>query len=366
MTGVSASKTSLVIRADASDAIGTGHVMRCLTLADEALRRGTRALFVCRHLPDHLAKLLADHGHELARIGGGKLGALDELPHSAWLGTAQAWDARETAVVLEAVAWDWLVVDHYALDARWEAELAAPGRHILVIDDLADRRHLCDVLLDQNFYRNARSRYEGKVPPYCRMLLGPAYAMLREEFRVARKAVVPRSGAIGRVLVFFGGVDLQETTLAAARAVVSAGIPRVDIVVGASYPGRAAVEAICASSPGCELHVQTPRIAELMLEADVCLGAVGSSTWERACLGLPVLAASLALNQQEIAQEAEVCGILSWLGNVGASGGLDWEIGFRRFRAAPQKLCAMSRTGLDVVDGAGVIRVVDSLGIGEA
>ena len=171
---------NVAFRVDASSQIGTGHIMRCLTLADALKEYGTRIRFVSRDLPAHLREMLAAKGMEFMSLeSGSNPTAVDGLAHSHWLGTCQAHDAQATIQALGGESWDWLIVDHYALDARWESALRPITQKIMAIDDLADRRHDCDVLLDQNYYRNQELRYCGLLPPQCTTLLGTSFLLLR-------------------------------------------------------------------------------------------------------------------------------------------------------------------------------------------
>ena len=142
----------IAIRTDASSQIGTGHFMRCLTLANGLTERGAKIRFVSRHLPEHLRSMLAEKGHEFVSLDSTQNEmAMDELAHAHWLGVSQAQDAADSIRMLSDEAWDWLVIDHYALDIRWESALRRITKRIMVIDDLADRQHDCGVLLLQSF-----------------------------------------------------------------------------------------------------------------------------------------------------------------------------------------------------------------------
>ena len=170
-----------VFRADASTEIGTGHVMRCLSLANRLRRAGHASYFICRDLPGNLASFIegCDFKVHLLPAPPSKVAGCvtaSEPPHARWLGVPWDVDARDTAGALQQLGADidWLVVDHYAIDSHWEASLRPFANGIMVIDDLADRRHDCDLLLDQNLSRNAEQRYQGKVMEDCRLLLGPA------------------------------------------------------------------------------------------------------------------------------------------------------------------------------------------------
>jgi len=143
--------------------------------------------------------------------------------------------------------WDWLVVDHYALDVHWESALRPAAQKILVIDDIADRVHDCDVLLDQNFYTNMNARYTDKVPESCQLLLGPRYALLREEFRQQREQASPRKGPVQHILIFFGGVDADNYTGHTIQALHDIGVSgiHVDVVIDVQHPKRESIEASC-------------------------------------------------------------------------------------------------------------------------
>jgi len=308
----------IAFRVDASVRIGTGHFMRCLTLADELTQRGAQICFVSRYLPEYLANLLAAKGYELARLDSTENDAdLDELTHAPWLGCSQAQDAKNSIKALSDRAWDWLIVDHYALDCRWESKLRQAVKKILVIDDIADRQHDCDVLLDQNFYADMSTRYAGKVPDHCRLLLGPRYALLREEFRHLREQVEPRKGSVQRILVFFGGVDADNYTGRAIQALTDIGVAdmQVDVVIGAQHPCREAIETACLHQH-FTCYVQTNRMAELMAAADLSIGAGGTATWERCYMGLPSIILVLAENQNKAAKDLDAAGVLINLGDA--------------------------------------------------
>ena len=270
----------VAFRVDATAQIGTGHFRRCLTLAEALQQRGAQIRFVSRGLPDHLRDMLTARDMDFAPLSEAVTSAAPgDLAHSIWLGTSQAQDASDSAAVLAGREWDWLVVDHYALDARWESAMRNTAAKIMAIDDLADRQHDCDALLDQNYYRDMQTRYDGKVSEYCRMLLGPRYALLREEFRELRAQLKPRTGDVRRMLLFFGGVDAGNYTglaIEALSGLVIKGV-EVDVVIGAQHPLRTEIEQACATH-GYVCHVQTSRMAELMAAADFAIGAGGSAT----------------------------------------------------------------------------------------
>lgn len=348
----------IAIRTDASLQIGTGHLARCQSLADALARRGAQVIFVCRHLTAGAAERLQAAGHTVACIDGA--GQPDELAHAAWLGGAQAEDAMRTRAALADRAPDWLIVDHYALDARWERALRAVAARIMVIDDLADRAHDCDLLLDQNLYPDMALRYAQRVPAAARLLLGPRYALLRPEFAAVHGR--RRDGVVRRVLVFFGGVDAANQT-GRVIALLQRALPaqaEVDVVIGAAHPHRAGIEADCARSGYC-CHVQTNRMADMMAAADLSIGAGGTAVWERCCTGLPALVWPVADNQRAQVATAADAGLLHAPLRVGD----DDESLVRQIAAlcdSPGLLRTLSAAGAAAVDGAGVARVCRALG----
>ena len=353
----------VALRTDASGRIGTGHLMRCLTLADTLRAGGARTRFVCRPLPAGFDELVRGRGHELVVLPPGIDAApAADPPHAAWLGATQAEDAEATLATLDGGApWDWVVVDHYALDARWETRLRDRVRRILAIDDLADRRHDCDALLDQNLYAEGEARYADVVPAHCIRMLGPRYALLRPEFAAARARLRERGDAVRRVLVFFGGVDARNLTAATLDALDAIGVDvDVDVVIGAAHPQRAALEARCAVRPRTTCHVQAADMAALIAAADLGIGAAGVATWERCALGLPALAFAVAANQQALLRDAAREGLL--LGPQADPADPE-ALGLHLLAMLgnPSLRAHVSRRGIETVDALGAARVASAI-----
>jgi UDP-2,4-diacetamido-2,4,6-trideoxy-beta-L-altropyranose hydrolase len=359
-------KTDLTFafRVDASCQIGTGHLMRCLTLADALKKNGAQTRFISRHMPEYLRGMLAAKRHDFMMIDNFQTKtAYDELAHAHWLGTSQEQDAQDTMQALNGGKWDWLIVDHYGLDFRWESILRHSAKRIMVIDDLADRQHDCEVLLDQNLYKDMDIRYKGKVPPQCQLMLGPRYALLRDEFRQLHEQITPRSGSAKRILVFFGGVDANNFTRHTIEALSEIDLPdlHVDVVIGAEHPCREQILATCTQR-GFICHVQTSRMAELMVAADLAIGAGGSTCWERCCLGLPALVISTADNQRQLVAAAASKGLIY-------SPELTEDLNrffSRHIRAMLENNYLrqfISQAGLKLVDGRGTSRLIDTIGL---
>jgi UDP-2,4-diacetamido-2,4,6-trideoxy-beta-L-altropyranose hydrolase len=335
--------------------------MRCLSLADTLREAGVDVSFICRDLEGSIAGQIEARGypvHLLPKPVDTSRSALADGSYD-WLGVSVQQDANETlAVIGKSGGTDWLVVDHYGLDSTWERELRPVARHIMVIDDLANRDHDCDLLLDQNLYEDASRRYRERVTAQCRQLLGPRYALLRRDFAEARERQPTRTGQVKRLLVFFGSYDpLNYTAIALQGLRLLDSSLHVDIVSGSRNPHLAEISNSCRELPNATLHCDTPNISSLMAQADLAIGAGGSTTWERACMGLPSVVLTLAENQRELtATLAERGVIISLDAAQGFTPGLFADT-VRTLVATPALLRHLSGASRLLVDGRGAHRV---------
>ena len=334
-------------RADASPAIGAGHVSRCLTLAESLKARGSSITFVCADGSLSVVPRLAEVADYVIGIPSSQRGDQGSVEET-WSAAEQEADARSTVQSLSGQRIDLLVVDHYGLDYRWESVVRALADRTLVIDDLANRRHDCDILLDQNLYPNSDERYAGLVPATCKLLLGPSFALLRPEFTERRALSRARSGPIKRVLVSFGGVDSANATEVALDAIEASsckGGLRVDVVIGALHPARERIVRRC-DDQGYVCHVETSQMAELILQADVAIGAGGASSWERCYLGLPAIVVITAANQRELSEHLKNVGGVWSAGELGADTLHRIAAGLEFFASNTAAILQMSKTAL--------------------
>ncbi len=296
---------NIIIRTDASVSIGTGHIMRTLTLAKKLKAKGRQISFISREYQGNLIDYIKEQGFNVYHLPAIK----NPFPEI---------DAEQTIDILkqQTNTIDLIVIDHYAIDITWEKKIRPYVNKIMVIDDLANRKHDCDILLDQNLYQNMESRYETLVPKTCKLLLGPKYALLREEFIEARKHRRKRTGKVERILIFFGGSDPTNETEKALQAIKKLDRPdiKVDVIVGKANPNKEKIKQLTETMPHVNYYCQVNNMAELMNRADLAVGAGGSTTWERCYLGLPTITVVIAENQKEITETLEIKKVIVNLG----------------------------------------------------
>ena len=360
----------IAFRTDASPQIGTGHVMRCIALAEALRDRGASCRFICRDVAGNLINRIRQSGFEVFSLPVDDRTGINDLPpgqtalsHGHWLGVDYVTDAAQTTAALKGHRYDWLIVDHYALDHQWEAKLRPYCERIMVIDDLADRRHDCDLLLDQNLIANQDHRYDYLVPTNCARLLGPTYALLQPSYGDLHPRTPPRLGPVQRILVSFGGSDRQNVTGRVLGAFLA--LDRVDIaldvVVNPGSPLLAELRGKVAIYDNVILYEGLPSLSELMIRADLAIGAGGATSWERVCLGLPTLVVTLAENQKPIAKELDRHGLVRWIGDESLvteptiSEELSKLISDHNWRQHCSSRC------LALLDGRGAARVADIL-----
>ena len=276
-------------RTDAGNVIGAGHVMRCLTLADTLQEAGAACHFICREEVGHMLDYIRERGHHAHSLS----------PELTWQQAAKA-----TAGIIQQAGGQnpALVTDHYQIDKHWQQLLRPYVGKIMAIDDLADRAHDCDILLDQNMVPNMESRYSNLVPEGCKTHLGPGYALLRPEFMALAQQNKTRTFPPQHIFINFGGGDQFGMTLKTLLALDELDYQgHVTIVAGPMNPDAETLEHRYAQRPNVSFYKSTNKMAELMHKADLAIGAGGGATWERMCLGLPSITITTADNQVPIA-----------------------------------------------------------------
>lgn len=302
---------NIIFRVDASEYMGGGHLHRCLVLAQALITQyDAHCLFVMKTHPGHLAELVAKSDIDYVLLPLQPNHSFELTNYETWVGGDTELDAALTRAAAEdyfgSGNYDWVVLDHYGLDRVWESIFAQNGINIAVIDDLMNRPHNANILLDQTCGRVTQD-YQHLVSPQTICLTGESFSLLRPEFRLNRKTSIARKRnfqSVQKVLLSFGSTDPGNITSVVlnslspffekhgARAVViiSSAAPHLEelryLVPTMSYP--------------IDLHVDSTQVAALLLECDIAVGAPGSATWERCALGVPTLLIQTAENQSEV------------------------------------------------------------------
>lgn len=335
-----------LFRFDASPAIGGGHAVRSLALAKAMTSAGWDCRLAVSRTTTATIPALADADMPLI-----------PLPDSGF-----AEPCTLTAAAPDGV--DLLILDHYQCGRSYEERCRGWARHIAVIDDLPSRQHDCDILTDPTLGRETVA-YRPLVPSRARILVGSKFAILRPAFAEARQAALERRqrlGPVERILVSFGMADPDNLAGRALIAIAESGIKAaVDVVLGASAPHRAKVEAAHRALPGGgAIHAYVEDMAGLMAQADLAIGAAGSSTWERCCLGLPTFMFVLADNQRDIALALERHGAAE---NLGTPEDSAFERLANRIAALARQADArarMSHAAAAICDGKGAQRLIET------
>jgi len=355
----------IFFRVDASVDIGSGHVMRCLALADEFRNRGVSVKFMCKMHPGNFIDFIeAKKGFPVYKLpidDRVDQATYKENEYDAWIGGDWCEDASTVSGILkdQLSFVDWLIVDHYSIDRRWQEMIRSHVGKVMVIDDLADRQHDCDLLLDQNYHLD-KDRYQELVPDHCTELLGPKYAILRSEFLKAREKLRVRTGKIKRIFVFFGGSDVTNETGKVLKAITNSNLQGVyvDVVVGKGNPHRAQLDKTISSLSNVKGHFHINNMAELMSQADVAFGAGGTTQWERCCLGLPSIITALASNQVATAESLSQQDIILYLGKSSEIKQYDIKRILNEISKGT-RYHELIEKGKCLVDGKGVLRICD-------
>lgn len=335
--------------ADAGPAVGGGHVMRCLTLARALADRGAECAFVKSRAAAPI----------LRRFG---------WPTQTPLAITDAEDLQDLLAYASDFAdrfeADVVVIDHYRAGAAEETRLQAMRRKIVAIDDLADRRHACDLLLDAGYGRR-REHYDGLIRATCDARLGPSYALVRPEFASARQRALSRRakhGPAARALVALGMTDVGGVTERVVRALATAlGDVRLDVAIGSEAASLPGLRKLAAGERRIRLLVDDADMATLTADADIAIGAGGSSVWERAVVGLPSATVILAENQRVMIEHMADAGFTRGLDAAAPDFEARLIEAWTRLVDDAALRWRLTQRSADLCDGAGAGRVAEAV-----
>tara|TARA_B110001450_G_scaffold65306_1_gene61819 strand:+ start:2277 stop:3374 length:1098 start_codon:yes stop_codon:yes gene_type:complete len=360
-----------IFRVDSSYDIGTGHIMRCVTLANALRKAGHECSFICKQHAGNISQFVLDNDFEVHELEVSESedysacsGNIEPLSHRSWLGSSVEHDAHRTNKILEKNLPDWMIVDHYGIDVSWHVMVRKNLGKIMVIDDLADRHHDCDMLLDQNLGASI-DKYRKLVPSESEFCLGPTYALLRPEFYDFRELSLSNknSGDLRRIFINFGGGDnlgLTEKVLKKLSKVTFINDVQIDVVLGPQVSSDVNLTSTIAKFDGqVNVFKNIKNMAEVMMMSDLAISAGGSTSWERCALGLPSMIFSVASNQDKMIENMVSHGIGVALTESSLSNG-EFEASLETFFCR-DVLKSYSKAAANVTDGGGVRMIVSKL-----
>jgi UDP-2,4-diacetamido-2,4,6-trideoxy-beta-L-altropyranose hydrolase len=288
---------AFALRVDASARIGLGHVKRCLALAHALRGQGGAVLFITRDLGVDVKKQVAREGFDCLVLSPPLGRPLDSgVPHATWAGVDQAVDASETAAELSGRLVDWVVVDHYAFDARWHQQVAeATNGRIAVIDDTADRPLRCNVIVDHNVADDHHEKYACKAGKGTPILGGPRYSLLGPAYANAERHAL--GNEVRSIGIFMGGADAGGYSAIALRACRKCFRGPIEVVSTRDNPHLGALEDAVRQDANTTLALDLPDLSAFFRSHDLHVGAGGGATWERCCMAVPTVAMAVATNQ---------------------------------------------------------------------
>ena len=303
-------------RVDASLEIGLGHIHRCLAIAVALSNEGVNCSFISRNLEGFPKDLIKSKGINLELISIPDLSSKNNNDPINFAESEWSYDATATKNIIKN-ACDFLIVDHYQIDHLWEKELKDFTKQIVVIDDLANRKHDCDFLIDQNLGTSIDD-YKNLVSKHTKLFIGPKYALLRPEFKKYREYSLKRrqNASVKNILISLGGTDKSnfiEKILSSLKRIQTKKFSKIDVVLGRGNNRMDHLKEVYKDLPFViNFYENLNNIAEKMSESDLIIGAGGISSWERCSLGIPSIIFALAENQRKGASalEKEKCSIL--------------------------------------------------------
>lgn len=357
----------VAIRVDASAEMGTGHLKRCLSLAQALAEAGAQTRLICRPLDTVAAQVLALQDVAVDWLPAASAAYVPDPsapPHATWARVDWLDDAQQTAETLAEWAPDWMVVDHYAFDARWhQAVRQALDCRLLVIDDLADRPLAADALLDHNWDDDHRHKYAACVQGKPTWLTGPRHALLAPAYRHAVRCVL--RDKVRSIGIFMGGTDPGGASARVVKACRTAGFGGpLEVVSTSASPHLAGLRQACASDQATTLTLDEPDLAAFFARHDLQIGAGGGATWERCCIGAPTITLVLATNQAVVVQALDRLGALraARLGNTPVTAELPTLTdALDQLLTDAAARAALGKRAATLVDGRGAQRVALSL-----
>jgi len=349
----------VLIRADASAYIGTGHVMRCLALAFQLQQCGYNVGFISRIMPQKISQLIEEHGMTICWLQ-----PVNGSEQVNWLADNELLDAQQVVDVVRFLKPQWVVADNYGIGSPWEQQVSSEGGHLLVIDDLANRTHHCDLLLDQNYVPNFTTRYDKWGLTQARGLYGPEFVLLRSAFSEARSSLESYQHRLNKqiITICFGGSDPSNETMKALIGLLQFDNTfDVNVIVGGVYRHYDALTKLASNHHNVTIFQQANNIELHLANSFLAIGAVGTMTWERCCLGVPSIVASIANNQLTVAKYLDKMQYHNYIGHSDQIDADDYANAVKNLMNDTNQLFNQHERVSLLIDGLGAKRVVSRM-----
>lgn len=358
----------VLFRVDSGSKIGIGHVRRCANLATSMKNSGIECVFVCLDLPNNISNFLRENGFrvyttDISVKELGWVGSYTDQYHGLGDKTFSHADQLATGKIIDSIKPSLIIVDHYFLAQKWETHFKQKGIAIVVIDDLANRPHNCDILIDQNFFGSeARNRYKNLVPAHSKKLFGPSYALIERKYANSRNLKKFDEGDT-KVLISLGGSDPDNVTGLILQFLLDSNLPNLSykVVLGPSNIFRKEIETQLSDAANFKIFYSPESLFDLTHESDIVIGAGGSSTWERMALGTPSLIVGIAENQMEISQFLADKGLIIYLGKSEELNSANFTYEFKKLLSSHSKRHTMAQQNKKLVDGLGTEKVCEEV-----
>ena len=301
---------NIIFRVDSSNIIGTGHICRCLNLANSI--ENANIEFICKNFNNNSSNILKNK-YKVHLI---KSQNNINLNINTWLGESQFEDAKKTIEIIKNKNIDWLFIDHYNINKEWEDYLKPHVKKIFVIDDYTNRHHNCDILLNQQIENDKINI----IPNTCKLLLGRKYILIKEKYlKISQEKQYPTK--LKRINIFMGGGDPSNETLKIIKICYNLNNklnnPFIfDIVVGSSNKNKEIIKKYCKNKKEFNFYYNIDFMEKLLLNTDLAIGACGGTSYERCIMKVPTLVICIAENQKTVLQKFIDNNTIKYLGTI--------------------------------------------------
>lgn len=354
----------IAFRVDSGTHIGTGHLMRCLTLAKKFHKKSHEVIFVSRDHEGSISnKISSTFGCTILPLDNKKKVSYNDNNYQSWLGVSIDQEISDSNAFFKSFSskFDYIVIDHYGLDSIYEKEMAKHCSKIVVIDDLMNRYHFADYIIDQNLSAE-QNRYEKlNTKLSCKYLMGPQYALLKDDFKKFRPIAFVEKKSINNILVFFGGMDISGECKKVVDAFLLNDYPfNIHIILGQGHSDYSHISSAAAINSKIKLYHFIDNMAEFMSKMDVAFGACGATSWERATLALPALTVVSADNQKLVSEALYINEMAIEVGSTTNTSVATWSNVFDH-KLDLNHLNIVAKKSFDLVDAQGTERILEIL-----